>query len=605
MAHDAAILMENMQKAAMLWPEIIGELAKCYDHGGDSTQELGTHISQAFFRYYQKRMQKDPVELANQQWNWWQRSMELWQQQVSSFMQLAGNAMEGENKKHSDRRFRGDAWQQSWLFESLKEHYLLASEMTMQAVTESQYDLDKHTAHIVRFYTQQWIDALSPSNYPWSNPEVMQRTLDTEGANLVTGLQNLLDDVKRGQISMTTSHAFELGKNIATTPAKVVYENELFQLLQYEPLTNEVYETPMLVIPAWINKYYILDLQEENSMVRWLAEQGYTVFVVSWVNPDERHRDFGFEDYMLKGAWEAVQAVQKATGQSSIHAAGYCLGGTLLSCLLSWLHSKGKQSAIASATFLTTLIDFSEAGDLKVFIDEPQISALEGRMAEKGYLEGREMAMTFNLLRPSDLIWSFVINNYMLGKEPLPFDLLYWNADSTRMPAKMHSFYLREMYLNNRLAQPGKLKLGGEAIDLTRITTPSYLLSAREDHIAPWEAAYVATQQYRGDITFVLAASGHIAGVVNPPQKKKYNYWTNEALPADPNGWLKDAKQHDGSWWPHWLKWVMPKSGKKIPARKPGDGALRVIEPAPGRYAKVRSEGQESAKKALRLAMAS
>ena len=586
-AHDATKLMENMQEAATLWPQIVQALAECAEKAEDSSKpELSTHISQAFMRYFQHKLQKDPLSLANAQMEWWQQSMGLWQKQLSSFMQFDGSEQAAAAPRR-DRRFRDDAWQQSWLFESVKEQYLLASDFMTQAVAEQDHDLDKHTAHMVRFYTQQWVDALAPSNYPWSNPEVMRRTMESEGDSLVKGLKQLLHDLKQGQISMTAPGAFELGKNIATTPASVVFENELFQLLQYHPTTEQVYAEPLLIIPAWINKYYILDLQEENSLVRWLTAQGFSVFVVSWVNPDESHKDTGFDDYMIRGAWEAVQQVQKLANHPSVHVAGYCLGGTLLSCLMAWLQAKGTQEAISRATFLTTMVDFAEAGDLKVFIDESQIAAMEDRMTEKGYLEGREMALTFNMLRPSDLIWSFVIQNYMLGKEPMAFDLLYWNADSTRMPAKMHSFYLREMYLNNRLAIPGAVHLGGEAIDLTRITTPSYLLATREDHIAPWTSAYLATRLFRGETTFTLAASGHIAGVINPPGKQKYSYWTNAKNPAKSDDWLEGANEHAGSWWPHWLEWAATNAGAKIPARK----VAKAIEPAPGRYASVRSEG--------------
>jgi len=596
MPHDPQRLADNMQKASVLWPEIIRELCNLCENTPHTESHINQHIGQAFMRYYQNILQKDPLVVAQRQLGWWQKSMEMWQQQLASFMQVSPSSDNADGavdmsagRSTQDRRFKAEAWQQNWLFDSLKDQYLLMADFMRNEAAHSVHDLDSHTAHMVQFYTGQWIDALSPSNYPWTNPEVMRLTVESDGENLIRGMQNLLEDLRRGQISMTSDDAFRLGENIATTPGKVVFENPLLQIIQYAPTTTQVYEKPMLIIPAWINKYYILDLQPHNSLVKWLSEQGYSVFVVSWVNPDKRHKNTSFEDYMLKGALEAVEFVRKASGEDSIHVTGYCLGGTLLSCLLSWLHSEKRQDIIQSATFLTTLVDFADAGDLKVFIDEPQIRAMETKMEEKGYLEGRDMAVTFNMLRPADLIWSFVVNNYLLGKEPVPFDLLYWNADATRMPAKMHSFYLREMYLKNHLVQPGKLKLGGHAIDLTRITTPCYLLATREDHIAPWKSTYIATQQYRGERRFVLAASGHIAGVINSPAKQKYNYWTNDKLPADPDAWMKSAVPVAGSWWPDWASWLAPRSGAKALARKPGDKNIRIIENAPGRYAKVKS----------------
>lgn len=590
MPHHPQQFTENMEKAAQLWPEIIALLMQAYPQPKAAEQRIAVHITEAFLAYYRELAQKEPSELIGWQMDWWQRSTHLWQQQWSKFLEApmadAGVILEKAGK---DRRFRNELWENNWFFDSLRKQYLLNSEIVEEAVRDTGETLDPHTAHLVNFYSKQWIDALSPANFPWSNPEVLKSTLESEGATLVQGLENLLADLRAGRISMTSTDAFQLGKNIATTPGSIVFENEMFQLIQYEASTKEVFAIPLLIIPAWINKYYILDLQPENSMVKWLTDQGFTVFVVSWVNPDAQHSDKDFDDYLVEGAYAAVKVVQEATGQSAIHITGYCLGGTLTACLLSWLKSKGESSRIASATFLTTLVDFSEAGDLRVFIDEPQIAAMEERMAEKGYLEGREMATTFNLLRPTDLIWSFVINNYLLGKSPFPFDLLYWNMDATRMPAKMHSYYLRQMYLNNNLIRPGALIIGGEPIDLTTITTPSYLLSTREDHIAPWHCAYAATQQYRGEVTFVLAESGHIAGVINPPGRGKYGYWSNKNLTANPQEWLDNAEKQTCSWWPHWAEWLKSHSTTKVSARKPGAGKFKVIEPTPGRYALVKS----------------
>jgi len=392
---------------------------------------------------------------------------------------------------------------------------------------------------------------------------------------------------------MTDLEAFEVGKNIAVTPGKVVYQNDLIQLLQYTPTTKEAAKRPLLIIPPWINKYYILDLKPANSFIKWAVDQGHSVFVISWVNPDEKLAAKSFEDYLLEGPIAALDAVEKATGEKTANVIGYCLGGTLLASLLAYLAAKGGAERIASATFLTTLVDFKEAGELTVFIDEEQLAALEEKMNERGYLEGAEMANTFNMLRANDLIWSFVINNYLLGKEPFPFDLLYWNSDSTRMPAAMHSFYLRNMYQNNLLSKPNGIDLNGVDIDLRKVKTPAFILSTREDHIAPWKATYVATQLYSGPVRFVLAASGHIAGVVNPPASGKYNHWTNakaKTYPKNPDEWLANADMKPGSWWPEWQQWIASFDDGKVPAREPGAGKLKAIEDAPGSYVKVQAQ---------------
>ena len=402
----------------------------------------------------------------------------------------------------------------------------------------------------------------------------------------------MLEDLERGQgrlrIRMTDLEKFKLGENVAVTPGKVVYENDLMQLLQYAPTTETVRTRPLLVIPPWINKYYILDLRPKNSFIRWAVDQGHTVFVISWVNPDERLAEKSMDDYLLEGPVAALDAIGQATGEDRVNAIGYCLGGTLLAATLAWLKAR-ERDAIASATFFTTMVDFEEPGELGVFIDEEQLALVEESMKEKGYFDGAKMAEAFNLLRANDLIWSFVINNYLMGKDPFPFDLLYWNSDSTRMPRAMHSAYLRDMYQHNRLREPGGISLDGVPIDLTTIDLPIYILSTREDHIAPWRSTYAATRLYRGPIRFVLAMSGHIAGVVNPPAANKYGHFTGE-LASTPDGWLESATAHDGSWWPDWDAWVSAHGGGETEPREPGAGALPVIEDAPGRYVKVRIE---------------
>jgi polyhydroxyalkanoate synthase len=451
--------------------------------------------------------------------------------------------------------------------------------------------VDPHTARKLDFYTRQFVDALAPTNFVMTNPEVLRATLDSRGENLLNGLKNLLDDLERGKgrlaISMTDTAAFRIGENIAVTPGKLVFQNELIQLIQYEPATETVKRRPLLIIPPWINKFYILDLRPDNSFIRWAVGQGHSVFVISWVNPDERLAAETFADYMLKGPLAALGAIEQATGEREANVIGYCLGGTLLGCTLAYLAAK-RDRRIKSATFFVTMLDFAEAGELSVFIDEEQLNSLEERMEKRGYLEGRDMATTFNMLRANDLIWSFVVNNYLLGKQPLPFDLLYWNADSTRMPAAMHSFYLRNMYQRNLLAKPGGISLAGVPIDLGKVRTPAFLLSTQEDHIAPWRSTYAATRLFKGPVKFVLSASGHIAGVINPPGGK-YGHWENDENPPTPEEWLAGATRHPDSWWPLWQRWVAQYAGGEVAARHPGDGKLKPIEDAPGSYVKVRA----------------
>ncbi len=536
------------------------------------------------------RLMSDPAKLVQAQMNLWQDYMNLWQ--------ATARRMMGEESEPviqatpEDRRFRDAAWQENQLFDFIKQSYLLSARWMQSTVREVE-GLDDKTAKKVDFYTRQFVDAMAPSNFVMTNPEVLRATVESGGENLVKGLQNLLDDLERGKgnlaIKMTDLDAFRLGENIAVTPGKVVFQNDLLQLIQYVPTTETVYQRPLLIIPPWINKFYILDLREKNSFIKWAVAQGHTVFVVSWVNPDERLAKKTFEDYMVEGPLAALDAMEQATGERRFNVIGYCLGGTLLAATLAWMAATGDER-IASATFLTTLVDFAEPGELGVVIDEEQLAALEERMSEKGFLEGQAMASTFNMLRANDLIWTFVINNYLLGKDPFPFDLLYWNSDSTRMPAAMHSFYLRKMYQENLLVKPGGIALKGVPIDLTKIRLPVFMLSTKEDHIAPWKTTYAATRLYRGPVKFVLAASGHIAGVVNPPDAKKYGYWTNGKPAADPDDWLRGATDHAGSWWPEWQKWVAKLSGDKLPARRPGDGKLKPIEDAPGSYVKVRQQ---------------
>ncbi len=539
-----------------------------------------------------QQMWANPQKMVDAQIGLWQDYMRLWQNTTKRFLGQPYETIIAPQP--NDKRFKDEAWSRNTLFDFIKQSYLLTAQW-LQKEAEAVDGIDAPSQRKVEFYTRQFIDALSPTNFLFTNPEVLRLTAETGGDNLVKGLQNLLQDLERGQgqlkISMTDEKAFELGKNIATTAGKVIYQNDLIQLIQYEPLTDAVHSTPLLIIPPWINKYYILDMREKNSFVRYCVEQGHTVFMISWVNPDEKLGDKDWVNYMLEGPFAALQEIKRRTGAAATNVLGYCIGGTLLATLLSYLQARPEQAAkiplIASASYMVTMTDFSEPGELGVFVDEEQLEALEARMAEKGYLEASAMAQTFNMLRSNDLIWSFVVNNYLLGREPFPFDLLFWNSDATRMPAAMHRFYLRKMYQENRLVEPGGITLDGTPIDIRKITTPSFLVSAREDHIAPWKSTYAATQLYSGSVKFVLAGSGHIAGIVNHPAAHKYCYWTNESLPATPDEWLTHAKQTPGSWWPEWMNWLKPYQGSDVPAREPQEP---ITEDAPGSYVQVRSE---------------
>ncbi|NBD94936.1 MAG: class I poly(R)-hydroxyalkanoic acid synthase [Gammaproteobacteria bacterium] len=488
----------------------------------------------------------------------------------------------------ADRRFRSEHWNERLIFDLMRQAYLLTADWMLENVARMQ-EVSRDDRLRIRFYTRQFADALSPSNFILTNPEVLAATREEKGLNLLRGFRALLEDLSEGNgqllISMTDKEAFEVGRNIATTEGAVVFENEMMQLIQYAPRTKTAYARPLVIIPPWINKFYILDLQPNNSFIRWAVDRGYTVFVVSWVNPDEKLRYKHFEDYMHQGILAALDAVERATGQREVNTIGYCIGGTLLAATLAWMKARD-DDRIQSATFFAAQVDFSEAGDLRVFIDDKQLKGLEKRMKAQGYLDGEAMALTFNMLRANDLIWTFVVNNYLLGRKPADFDLLFWNSDFTRLPETMHTFYLREMYLENRLVEPGGIEMGGVPIDLTTIDLPVYIQSSREDHIAPYPSVYKATQIYSGDTTFMLAGSGHIAGVINPPAAEKYGYWTNDDLPADPEDWIAGAEQHRGSWWPHWDRWLKQRSGRRVSARQPGDGDLDVIEAAPGRYVK-------------------
>jgi polyhydroxyalkanoate synthase subunit PhaC len=490
----------------------------------------------------------------------------------------------------SDKRFAAPQWRESPIFDFLRQAHAISTNWAETLVARAE-TTDPQTRQKAQFYVRQLASALSPSNFIGTNPELLRETLNSSGENLVRGASLLAEDIKAGggtlRIRQSDSSKFELGVNMAATPGKVIFRNELMELIQYAPATEQVFKRPVLIIPPWINKYYILDLNPEKSFVRFAVEQGLTVFLISWVNPDARHRDKGFEAYLEEAVFTALDVIGEATGETSVHAIGYCVGGTLLAIALA-LMARRQDRRIESATFFTTQTDFADAGDLQIFVDEEQVRAVEESMAEKGYLDGSKMTAVFNMLRPNDLIWSFVVNNYMRGQNPLPFDLLTWNSDSTRMPAANHSFYLRSCYLENRLSK-GRMVIEGKKLDLSDVKIPVYSLATREDHIAPAKSIFTGMKLFGGDVRFVLAGSGHIAGVINPACKPKYQYWTGSFPAGSFDDWLKDASEHKGSWWPDWIDWVTAQAHQKVPAREPGSGKFPPLCDAPGEYVRVKS----------------
>ena len=583
------------------------EIASVYaDVAQRSARLLGSHIQRqmtrgltppsdelGIARAYMELMAQSmlhPQQLVQAQMDLMRDYMALWQQSMMGLMGLKATPV-AEPKK-GDHRFKDPEWQSNFLFDFVKQSYLITARHIQDSVGQVE-GLSPNSSKKVNFFTRQFVDALAPTNFALGNPEVLRETVKSGGQNLLKGLDNLLRDIEDGggqlRVKMTDPTAFELGKNVAVTPGHVVFQNPMMQLLQFSPTTARQYKRPLLIVPPWINKYYILDLKPANSFIKWATDQGHTVFCMSWVNPDKAMAEKLFEDYMTEGLLMAMDAVEKQCGVKQMNLIGYCLGGTLLGATLAYLAAT-KDTRVASSTYFVSLLDFSIPGELGVFIDEGQVASLEKTMSERGYLEGSEMAGTFNLLRANDLVWSFVINNYLLGKQPFPFDLLFWNSDSTRMPYKMHSFYLRSMYMGNLLREPGGITLAGVPIDLSKVTTPSYFVSTAEDHIAPWRGTYLGATVLGGPVRFVLGGSGHIAGIINPPSAQKYGYWTHpaKALPANPDDWMAGAVQHTGSWWTDWQAWVTGLDAAQVPARDPAKGKLKSLEPAPGSYAMLR-----------------
>lgn len=491
----------------------------------------------------------------------------------------------------NDRRFKHPLWEESPIFDFTKQMYLLSARW-MKKSAHNVKGLEQKDHKKIKFITRQITDLLAPSNFPWSNPQVIAKTLETQGQNLTTGFERLINDLSNGRglanIANSNSKTFQVGENIAATKGEVIYQNELIQLIQYNPTTKNVFKIPLLIIPAWINKFYIFDLQGHNSFIKWAIDQGHTVFIISWINPDKSHAHKTFEDYMMEGPMAALKAIDAAIGESKVNAVGFCLGGILLTCLLAYL-GRDASKYFNNATLLATTIDFSKVDELLLFTDKDQASSLEKELTAKGYLDGAAMTAMFNMMRANDLIWPAFINNYLLAQDLSNFDLLYWNADSTHLPAAMYRFYIKNMFQQNLLKKPGGLTLLGRRIDLAAITVPTFILGAKEDHIAPWKSVYPAVCLFSGPNKFVLSGSGHIAGVINPPNKNKYGYWTNLKTPAQADDWLLKAAKNTGSWWQEWGNWLKGYGGQKVKARDPMKGNLITIEHAPGSYVKLRT----------------
>ncbi|AMC99962.1 class I poly(R)-hydroxyalkanoic acid synthase [Halomonas chromatireducens] len=544
------------------------------------------------FKAGAESLMRDPMLLWQTQARLVQDQWQLWENSIRS---VHGEPVEPLiTPPRGDRRFNDEAWSNDPFYQAIMQQYLLFSRMVEELI-ERLEGLPEQQKRNLAFYARQLVNAMAPTNFISTNPEVMRRTMETRGQNLVDGLTRLRHDLANSadglNVSMTDRSAFEVGDNIAVTPGHVVYENELIQLLQYTPTTETVFKTPLLVVPPWINKYYILDLRQDNSMVKWLVDQGHTVFLISWRNPGSEQGDLTWADYMQMGPVAAMEAIEQACGEKSVNLLSYCVGGTLAASTVAYLTSTRRGRKVKSVTYMATLQDFRDPGEIGVLLSEPILAGIEARLENDGYLDGRSMAYTFNLLRENDLFWSFYISNYLKGENPAPFDLLYWNTDGTNLPAATHGWYLRNMYLENRLVQPGGIELDGVKIDLRKVSTPSYFISTRDDHIAKWNSTYYGALLPKGPTTFVLGGSGHIAGIVNPPHKNKYGYWTNSELPDSHEEWLAGAEPQEGSWWPHWQQW-MTEGGyadlqKMVPARQPGEGELSLLEEAPGRYVRM------------------
>jgi polyhydroxyalkanoate synthase subunit PhaC len=582
LSHNIARLIEEGGKvaAAFLAPRESGKIKSTFsDEISDAVATLGK-VAEHYYTDPQRAFQAQAA-LSTQ-------FMALW---AATLHRLNGEQTPPvAPPEPNDKRFADPEWRSNPYYDFLAQAYVMTTRWANDLVRQAD-ELDPHTRDKAQFYLRQLAGALSPSNFVATSPELMRATLAESGENLVRGMHMMAQDIEAGhgslRIRQTDSSKFRLGENMATTPGKVVLRNDLMELIQYAPSTASVYQRPLLIVPPWINKFYVLDLNPEKSFIRWAVAQGLTIFVISWVNPDERQASKSFDEYMREGIFAALDAIEQATGEREAAAIGYCVGGTLLAVALAYMAQTGDQR-ISSATLFAAQVDFSDAGDLKIFVDNEQLKSIEEKMADKGYLDGSQMAGAFNMLRPNELIWSYFVNNYLKGKEPMPFDLLVWNSDATRMPAANHSFYLRNCYLENNLTR-GRMAVGGKTLDLSKVTIPIYELAAREDHIAPARSVFVGAQYFGGPVRYVMAGSGHIAGVVNPPDKVKYQYWTGGPPRGEFSVWVKDAAEHPGSWWPDWAAWIAAQAPEQVPARTPGEGKLKALGDAPGEYVRVKA----------------
>ncbi|PDQ21835.1 class I poly(R)-hydroxyalkanoic acid synthase [Mesorhizobium sanjuanii] len=581
-ALNMARMIEQAGKAASAWAEP-REKGDVRDHVAEPVVDMVKTFSK-LSEYWLS----DPQRALEAQTRLFSGYMTVWANAIQRISADGQDTDDAVKPERGDKRFQDPEWGRNAFFDFLKQAYLVTSRWATELVEHAD-GLDEHTRHKASFYVKQVSNAISPSNFILTNPELFRETIASNGENLVRGMKMLAEDIAAGKGDLKLRQAdyspFEIGKNLATTPGKVVGRSDVAEILQYDPVTETVLKRPLLICPPWINKFYILDLNPQKSFIRWAVEQGHTVFVISWINPDERHGAKSWEAYIREGLQYGLDMVEKATGERDVNAIGYCVGGTLLAAALALMAQEG-DDRIKSATFFTTQVDFTHAGDLKVFVDEEQVAAVEKSMSEKGYLDGTKMATAFNMLRSGDLIWPYVVNNYMRGKDPLPFDLLYWNADSTRMGAANHSFYLRNCYLENNLSQ-GMMELAGRMISLGDITIPVYNLASKEDHIAPALSVFLGSRYFGGEVEYVMAGSGHIAGVVNPPAAQKYHYWTGGKPTGDFDQWVAKATDHPGSWWPHWQRWIEARDNTRVPARKPGKH-MKTLGDAPGTYVRVR-----------------
>jgi polyhydroxyalkanoate synthase len=537
------------------------------------------------FGFGEQGVASDPMTLMSAGAQAWAKGLETWGKMLGGAVPPAA-----DEKARKDRRFAAPEWRENPIFDTIRQTYLRVSDQLLGTADQIE-GIDADMREKLRFATRSFVDAMSPSNFALTNPQVLKRTLETRGENLLKGLANMLKDIAAGQLTQTKPGVFEVGRNLATTPGKVVRQTPLYQLVQYTPTTDEVLKTPVVIFPPWINRFYILDLNPEKSFVKWCVDNGVTLFMVSWKSADESIADTGLDDYVLQGQIDAIDAVRDLLGVGQVHTIGYCVAGTTLAATLAFLQAKGEAEKVKSATFLTAQVDFTEAGDLKLFTGPETMGLLDQLTKEKGFLDGRYMAATFNLLRGRDLIWSYVVNNYLLGEEPAPFDLLYWNSDTTNLPAGWHRAYLEDLYKGNKLAERGGITVAGTAVDIDSVKTPSYVQAGREDHIAPPQSVWKIMNHFAGPKRFVLAGSGHIAGVVNPPAAQKYQYWVNDRPCGTLDAFIERASEHQGSWWPDWLEWLKAQDSEMVKAngaRVPGKGKLKALEDAPGTYVKSR-----------------